>query len=52
MPRWQNQANAPDLSQGSDVEDGLTLIYDGQGGGPKEIWCSSGTFGFKSQPRR
>lgn len=44
MPRWQNLANALDLSwfPVSDVEDGLTLIKDdGQGGGPKEIQCSS-----------
>jgi hypothetical protein len=30
--------NALDLSR-SDVEDGLTLISDGQGGEPKDIQC-------------
>ena len=41
--------NALDLSR-SDVEDGLTLISDGQGGEPKDIQCPKGLLGSNPNP--
>ena len=49
MPGWQNLVNALDLSR-SDVEDGLTLISDGQGGGLKDIQCPKGRLGSNPNP--